>query len=300
MTTSKALRQPRALFQLPPLPVAVALATIYLIWGSTYLGAAFALESYPPFMMTALRLLVSVCILAGALRMRGAGLPERREISNAVFTGAAMFTGAGMVALGQDLGVSSGLASVAVAAVVIWATLFARFFGQRPDMVEAIGVGTGIAGVVLLNLEKGMQANPAGASILVIGPMVWAFATVQSNRLRLPTGMMGVMFQMAGGLLALSLISALRGESFPSAPTASATIALAYLAVIGTMLGFSAYMYLVRNVRPAVATSYGYVNPLIAVLLGMGLRGEEITLVGLLAMAVIIAGVVLVMIGKWR
>ena len=300
MTTSRVLRHSRALIHLPPLPIAAALAIVYLIWGSTYLGAAIALESYPPFMLTALRLLVGVTILYTTLRLRGAALPDRREMINAAVTGAAMFSGAGMVALGQELGVSSGLASVAVAAVVIWATSFALLFGQRPGTLEVLGIGVGIAGVVLLNLEKGMQANPAGAFVLVIGPMLWAFATVQSNRLRLPPGMMGVTFQMVGGLTALSLISMLRGEQFPSHPVPSATLALAYLAVIGTLLGFSAYMYLVRNVRTALATSYGYVNPVIAVLLGIGLRGESITHIGMLAMVVIISGVVLVMVGKRR
>lgn len=278
----------------------LALATIYLIWGSTYVGVSYALESYPPFLLTALRLLGGVGILSLTLRFRRAGLPPRREMFNAVFTGALMFTGAGMMALGQDLGAASGLASVAVAAVVIWATAFATLFGYRPGRLELFGLLIGIGGVVLLNLEKGMQANPLGAFILVLGPMVWAFGTIISNRIGVPAGMMGVAFQMVGGFIALSIISQLRGEPIPMQPGANATIALLYLSVIGTLLGFSAYMYLVRNVRPALATSYGYVNPVIAVMLGISLRGEVITPVGILAMIVIISGVALVLVGKRR
>ena len=300
MASSRILPNPRASVRPPSLPVVAALAVVYLIWGSTYLGAAFALESYPPFLMTALRLLVSVGILLAALKSRSAAFPARRQMVNAACSGALLFTGAGMVALGQELGVSSGLASVAVAAVVIWATVFASGLGYRPGRVEIVGLAIGIAGVGLLNMEKGMSANPMGAFILVLGPMIWAFGSVISNRISLPPGMMGVTFQMIGGLVALSLISLLRGEQLPLNPSPSASLALVYLAVVGTLVGFSAYMYLIRNVRPALATSYGYVNPLIAVVLGIWLRAESITGTGVLAMIVIITGVVLVMLGKRR
>ena len=300
MTTSKILRHPRLHLRIPPLPVVAALATIYFIWSSTYLGAAYALESYPPFLLTALRLLGGIVILSVALRMRRAALPPRREMLNAAVVGSLMFSGAGMVALGQELGVSSGLASLAVAAVVIWATIFASLFGHRAGKLEMLGLLIGISGVALLNLEKGMQANPLGALILVLGPMVWAFASIISNRIAMPSGMMSVAFQMVGGFGALTLISLLRGEQIPISPTLSATTALIYLTLFGTLLGFSAYTYLVRKVRPALATSYGYVNPVIAVLLGISLRGESISQLGVLAMIVIITGVVLVLAGKSR
>ena len=300
MTTSKILRHPRLHLRIPPLPVVAALATIYLIWGSSYLGVAFALESYPPFLLSALRLLGCIVILAAALLLRGASLPRRREIVSAAFLGTLMFTGAGMVALGQELGVSSGLASLAVAAVVIWATIFAALFGHRPGRLEMLGLLIGIAGVALLNLEKGMQANPAGALVLALGPMAWAFGSIISNRITMPQGMMSVLFQMLGGFCALTLIGFLRGEQLPINPALPATAALIYLTLFPTLLGFSAYMYLVRKVRPALATSYGYVNPVIAVLLGVSLRGESITNIGVLAMIVIITGVVLVLAGKSR
>ena len=300
MATSRILGNPKVPPRVPPLPVIAALATVYLLWGSTYLGAAFALESYPPFMLTALRLLVAVSVLFTTLKLRKTEFPARRQMINAAISGALMFTGAGMVALGQELGVSSGLASVAVAAIVIWATVFATIIGYRPGKVEILGLVVGIVGVGLLNMEDGMQANPLGAFILVLGPMIWAFATVFSNRINMPPGMMGVLFQMLGGLAALTMISLLRGEHFPVNPTAAATLALAYLGAVGTLIGFSAYMYLVRNVRPALATSYGYVNPVIAVILGIGLRAETITGMGIMAMSVIITGVILVMIGKSR
>ncbi|MCY4070933.1 MAG: drug/metabolite exporter YedA [Chloroflexi bacterium] len=300
MTAIKSLPKPFIQLQFPAIRVAAALTVTYLIWGSTYLGAAIVLESYGPFMLTAIRLAVSIVILFLALRASKARFPSLRLMLNAAVTGALMFAGAGMVALGQDVGVTSGLASLAVGAVPIWATLIAFFFGQRPSRVEVLGLAIGICGVAILNMESGMQAQPLGALILLIGPMLWAFGTVLSSRLSLPSGFMAVFFQMIGGLLSLTMISFMRGEQFPADPSALSTGALIYLAVIGTLVGFSAYMYLVRTVRPALATSYAYVNPVIAVILGAWILAEPVTGTGILAMLVIITGVVLVMIGKSR
>lgn len=286
---------------IPPLPVVAALLTIYLIWGSTYLASAIALESYPPFMLIAMRLLVSIAILLPSIKWRKAARPSTRQVFNAAVTGALMFGGgAGLVALAQDLGVASGLTSLAVAAVPVWAVLFAAFFGHRPGRLELIGLVIGIGGVAILNMENGMQAQPLGAIILIIGPMAWAFGAVMTNRLSVPSGRMGIALQMTGGLMALALISLLRGEEFPAAAAFSATAALAYLALFGTLVSFSAYMYLVRTVRPALANSYAYVNPAIALFLGVWLLSEPISAVGILAMTVIVAGVILVMIGKSR
>ena len=300
MTTSKSLLKPILQFHLPPFRVVIALAIVYLIWGSTYLGAAIVLESYPPFLLTMIRQLVAIVILFAALRLRGTALPAPREMANAMFTGAIMFSGAGMVALGQDVGVASGLASLAVGAVPLWATAIAFSLGYRPGHIELLGLAIGIIGVAILNMDSGMQAQPLGALILLIGPMFWALGSVLSSRLTLPPGFMAVLFQMIGGMSALIVISLLRGEQIPVAPSILATATLMYLAVIGTLVGFSAYMYLVRTVRPALATSYAYVNPVIAVILGAVLLAEPITGTSILAMLAIITGVVLVMIGKSR
>ena len=300
MTTNRTLLKPILHLQLPSFRVMIALAIVYLIWGSTYLGAAIVLRSYPPFLMTLIRQLVAIVILFAALRLRGAALPAPREMANASFTGALMFSGAGMVALGQDVGVASGLASLAVGAVPLWATAIAFSLGYRPGHIELLGLAIGIIGVAILNMDSGMQAQPLGALILLIGPMFWALGSVLSSRLTLPPGFMAVLFQMIGGMSALIVISLLRGEQIPVAPSILATATLMYLAVIGTLVGFSAYMYLVRTVRPALATSYAYVNPVIAVILGAVLLAEPITGTSILAMLAIITGVVLVMIGKSR
>ena len=300
MSASKSLPKPFFQLHLPAIRVAAALCVTYLIWGSTYLGAAIVLESYGPFMLTAIRLVVAIVILFTVLKVRSARFPSARLMLNAAITGALMFAGAGMVALGQDVGVTSGLASLAVGAVPIWATLIAFFFGHRPGQIEVLGLAIGICGVAILNMDSGMQAQPLGALILLIGPMLWAFGSVLSSRLSLPSGFMAVLFQMMGGMASLIIISFMRGEQFPVNPSPLSTVTLIYLAVIGTLVGFSAYMYLVRTVRPALATSYAYVNPVIAVILGAWLLAEAVTSTGILAMLVIITGVVMVMIGKSR
>ena len=285
---------------LPPLPVLIALGAVYLIWGSTYLATAIVLESYPPFLLTALRLLLSIIILLATLRLRRESPSSPRQIFNAAFTGAMMFAGAGMVAAGQDLGVASGLASLAVGAVPLWATFFALFFGHKPGTVEGAGLCVGIIGVAILNLDKGMQSQPLGALVALSGALLWALGSVLSHRMSLPRGFNGIMFQMSGGFAALLFVSFATGEGFPANPAPLATVALFYLAVVGTLVAFSAYMYLVRTVRTSLATSYAYVNPVIAVILGAALLAESVTESTVLATAVIVTGVILVMLGKRR
>jgi len=299
MANIKSLSKPRWDITFPPPLVMVALIAIYLIWGSTYLGGAYALESYPPFMLVGIRLFFATIILTAILKFRGVPFPPVRQMLNAMFIGGLMFGGgAGLVSTAQSIGVASGLASLAVAAVPIWATIFASLLGYRPTRLEAIGLGIGILGVALLNMENGLQSQPLGALILLIGPMLWAFGSMISNRLTMPKGFMATVFQMIGGFIVLMFLSMLSGEQFPSQPSVVSTIALVYLTIFGTLVAFSAFMYLVRTVRPALATSYAYVNPVIAVVLGMSLRAEPITSLGILAMVVIIIGVALVMMGK--
>ncbi len=302
MSVSRILPLPRANIatQAPPLPVVASLGALYLIWGSHYLATAIALENYPPFMLTAARLLVAIMILALSLRLRSAPMPTAREAACAIGIGALMFAGVGAITLGQGLGVASGLTALAVGSVPIWATLISLAFGCRPCAVEGLGLVVGISGLVILNLEGGLQSQPLGAAVVLAGSLMWAFGTVTGNRLSLPRGLSGILFQMCGGFLALALISWARGEGLPADPTALATLGLAYLAIVSTLLAFSAYTRLVRHVRPSLATSYACVNPVIAVLLGAALLAEPIAGSGILATVVIFTGVVLVMLGKGR
>jgi len=299
MASIKTLPKSDFRLSLPPLPVIGALLLVYVIWGSTYLGGAIALESYPAFILVYTRLLIAIVILLALLKFRHVPFPPFRLMLNAVLVGGLMFGGgAGLVAFAQQNGVASGLASLGVAAVPLWATIFASIFGYRPSRLEVVGLVVGISGVGILNLEQGMQSQPLGATALLVGPTLWAFGSMFSNRLTMPKGLMGTVFQMLGGSIVLIMMSILSHEQFPTEPSLGSTAALVLLAIFGTLIAFSAYMYLVRTVRPTLATSYAYVNPVIAVILGIVLLAEQISPTGILAMVVIVTGVILLMLGK--
>lgn len=278
--------------------IGVALLCVYVIWGSTYLGLKIAVETIPPFMMTGVRFLSAGGILLAFQWLRGVPLPTRLEWRNAILIGSLMLgIGTGGVAFAEQW-VDSGLAAVAVAAVPVWASLYAGLFGKWPSRMEWGGLALGLAGVGLLNLEQGMRANPLGAVALICGPMSWAFGSILSRRLTLPKGLMATAAQMLGGGLFLMLISVVVRENLAEMPSTRSLLALVYLVTVGALVAFSAYMFLLRTVRPTLATSYAYVNPMVAVFLGVLFAGETITAFGLAAMGVILAGVLLLAFAK--
>ncbi len=280
--------------------IALALLAVYTIWGSTYLALRIAVESIPPFMMSGIRYLVAGGALFAFLWLRGTPLPNRRQVRGAVLLGILMLgLGTGGVAFAEQW-VASGLAATAVASVPIWAAIFAGLWGRWPRRREWFGLALGLAGVALLNMENGMQANPLGAMVLVIAPMSWSFGSILSRRLELPDGLMGAAVEMLGGSAFLMLLSVAFRENLTQAPSGQSLLAVLYLVVFGSLIAFTAYMYLLRTVRPVLATSYAYANPVIAVLLGALLGSEHITPLGIAAMGVILGGVALLTLAKER
>lgn len=285
---------------LPPLPVILALFSTYLVWGSTYLVTRFTIQSIPPFMLTGMRCAIAGTILLALARFRGQAFPTMAQIKNAAFVGALMFGGgAGLTAFSEKW-VESGLTATAIAATPIWAAIFAGIFGKWPSRVEWLGLFVGLSGMILLNFDSGMKGNPIGAVALVIGPMLWAFGSMWSRRVSMPNGMMGTGFQLLGGAFVLIFISHFAGEYMITFPATQAVLGLTYLTILSSVITFSAYMYLIRNVRPVIATSYAYVNPILAVWLGVYLAHETVTAVGVVAMFVILAGVGLLAMGSER
>src|SRR5206468_3161154 len=142
--------------------------------------------------------------------------------------------------------------------------------------LEWAGLALGLGGVVMLNAGGDLAAQPVYALALLLGPSAWAFGSVWGRRLPLPKGLMGAAAQMMGGGAIMVIFSLLIGERIHHLPPASATWSLAYLMVFGSIVGFTAYDYLLRHTRPSVATSYAYVNPAVAVALGVGLAGEHV------------------------
>lgn len=276
----------------------LALLTVYLVWGSTYLAIRIALESYPPFLMAAVRFLFAGVLLYGWLRATGTPAPTRAQWKNVAIAGTLLLAGGNGLVCYAELTVSSSLAAVAVAAMPLFAALFAGMYGKWPRRWDWIGLGVGFSGVLLLNLGGEMRGSPAGAIALVAAPLAWAFGSVWSKHQDMPGPWMSTAAQMLAGGLALTFITLALGEPFPSAPTLRATMALVYLAIAGSIAAFTAYIYLLNAVRPALATSYAYVNPPIAVLLGVMFAGEHFGSMEAIAMAVILTGVAIILLAK--
>lgn len=274
---------------------------LYLVWGSTYLFIRIGVESWPPMLMAGIRFVVAGGLLYGFLRWRGVPAPTWPQWKAAGMIGVLLLScGNGGVTLAEHAGVASGVAALAVATVPLFTLLFGLFFGHRNTRLEWAGIFLGLVGIALLNLGSNLQASPFGAALILFAAASWAFGSVWSKTLPLPQGPMASAAEMLVGGVALLLTSGLSGERMTQMPTAAGWGALAYLVVFGSIVAFSAYMYLLKHVRPAAATSYAYVNPAVAVLLGILFAGEQIGAEECLAMAVIIGAVVLIGIPQWR
>ena len=276
------------------LAIALALAAVYLVWGSTYLGIRFALEGGWPALLgvSGGRMLLAGALLYAVLRWRGVPAPTRAQWRPLTVMGLLMMLmGNGMVVLAEKE-VSSGLAAIAIASMPLWMGLFGLMFRQRPSRGEWIGIGIGFVGVLWLNAGSALASTPRGLVLLLIAPIAWAFGSVWSRGRDLPSPFMAAAAQMLCGGVMLVVLGLLMGERLPVAPTVQGTVALVYLALFGSIIGFGAYIWLLNHVRPALAGSYAYVNPPIAVLLGAWLGGEHFGWHDLGAMAVILIGVV--------
>jgi drug/metabolite transporter (DMT)-like permease len=289
---------PRALSTRERVGIGFALVSLYLIWGSTYLGMRIALESFPPFIMAGIRFVVAGSVLYTFLRLRKQPAPTRAQWVASIPIGVLLIVmGNGGVSFAEQW-VASGLAAVMVAATPLWTAFFVGLQGRWPTRLEWVGLGLGFAGVILLNLEHGIWANPIGAVMLLLAPLCWSLGSAISSRVSLPPGLMSSATQMLIGGVVLLVLALLFGERMTHMPTPRALGALAYLIVFGSLIAFTSYGYLLRHVRPALATSYAYVNPVVAVTLGVSVGGERITLIGVLAMLVILTGVGLVSLRK--
>jgi len=278
------------------LVVGGALAAVYIIWGSTYLAIRFGLEGFPPFLLSGIRFLVAGVLMYAVLRFRGAPAPTRRHWWNGARVGLLMLVGGvGLVTMAEDAGVGSGVAATAVAVIPLWAALVSGLFGSWPARVEWVGLVLGFGGVIVLAQEGDFGSNPVGMALVVIAPILWAIGSVWGSRLELPQPAMATAIQLLVAGSAMVVLGPLRGERISEVPQASAWLALGYLIVFGSIVGYTAYVYLLRTVRPALATSYAYVNPVVAVVLGVTLGSEVLTGPALIALPLILAGVGLVL-----
>lgn len=274
------------------------LLAVYFIWGSTYFALRVALQSFPPFMLVGTRFIVAGGLMFGWLRWRGEPMPTRQEWLNAGIVGLLLLgVGNGGVTFAEQW-VSSALAAAVVATAPLWTALFSGMFGHWPTRREWVGIMLGFIGVILLNLEGELRAAPLGAIALVLAPIGWSFGSVLSRyKLNLPKGPMGSAAEMLVGGIGLSIVSLWRGEQLGTL-TVPAVNAWLYLIVFGSLVAFTAYMFLIRTVRPSLALSYAYVNPVVALGLGLLFADGTITWFGLLGLSVILAGVVVITLAR--
>jgi drug/metabolite transporter (DMT)-like permease len=278
--------------------IGAALLAVYLVWGSTYFAIKIGLETLPPFALSSIRFWLAGIALFAFLRWRGFELPTARQARNSAFMGTLLLGGGnGFVCFAQQ-SVSSGLAAVAVASMPLFAAMFAGMYGNWPSRRDALGLAVGFAGVVVLNTGAEFLASPLGAAALIAAPVMWAFGSVWSRRQDLPNVWMSTAVQMLAGGAVLTLMSLAAGETWPPRATAQGAAVIAYLAVFGSLVGFTAYVYLLQTVRPALATSYAYVNPPIAIAIGVLFAGEVLTAHEVIAAAIILAGVAIILTAK--
>jgi drug/metabolite transporter (DMT)-like permease len=259
-----------------------AFAVVYVIWGSTYLGIRYAVESIPPFLMAGTRHLVAGVILFGFALLRGAKLPTAREWRDAAILGGLMLViGNGGVTWAEQM-IPSGVAALLVALTPLWMVLLDwwRPGGVRPHFLIGIGLVFGLAGVLLLaRHQMSGAASGWGVVALLAASICWALGSIYNRSAKKPaSALLGVSLQMLTGGAVLVAIAGMQGEwqkfSF-AAVTPISFWAWVYLTVAGSIIAYPAYIWLLHATTPARVATYAYVNPLIAVILG-GTLGREI------------------------
>ena len=283
--------------------VIAAFAAVYLIWGSTYLAILWAIKTLPPFLMAGTRFLIAGALLYIWVRFRGVPRPTLYQWGpTAVIGGLLLLGGNGGVVQAEQL-VPSGLTALLIATVPLWMALLEWLRGGvRPRAGVAIGLAVGFGGIALLvspgEIAGGEHINPIGATVLVLASLSWAIGSLYSRKAKLPDSpfLATAMEMLAGGALLL-VAGSLTGEWARlelSEVSLRSILSFVYLIFFGSLVGFTAYIWLLRVSTPARVSTYAYVNPVVAVMLGAALAGEPLTPRTLLAAAVILGAVLLI------
>ncbi|WP_332815381.1 drug/metabolite exporter YedA [Ramlibacter sp.] len=291
-TAALSLPRPRSL-------LVPALLACYLVWGSTYLAIKLALASFPPFFQMGTRFLCAGALLFGWVALRGGAWPTARQWAHAAGVGSLMLgLGMGLTARAEQH-VGSGLVAAFIAVVPMLVCLWGLLFGQRPGRLEAAGMAVGLAGVLLLVRGASFAASPQALAGLAVATLAWALGSVLSTtRWPLAPGAAGFASEMLCGGTVLVALSLVLGEQPQWPPQPLAAAAWLYLVVAGSLVAFSAYLYLLGHASPAVATSYAFVNPVIALVLGVTLGAEAVSPAEWGACAVVLGGVMLIVRGR--
>ena len=280
--------------------VALGLLATYVLWGSTYYAIVVALPAYPPFLLTAVRMFIAGTIMYAVLRWRGAPAPTRAQWPRIAVLAIFMTVLSNALVNKAEESVSSGLVAIGVAAMPLWAGLFSALRGHHPSRGEWLGLVVGFAGVVWLNIGSEMKLSIVGAACVLAAPIAWAWGSIWSRGKDLPEPFMSSATQMLCGSAMALVVGLAVGERMHGLPPLEPTLAMLYLVVAGSILGFTAYVWLLHHVRPTLATSYAYVNPPLAMAFGALLGGERFDHHAIGAMVVILAGVLIITQSKAR
>jgi len=274
--------------------------SVYVRWGSTYLAIRFALVSYPPFLLGALRMSLAGALMYAVLRARGERAPTAKQWRTLFVLSIFMvLLSNGFVNLAETE-VTSGIAAIAVASMPLFAGLFAMLRGRHPSRVEWVGLVIGFLGVIWLNASSALSGSTLGLVCLIIAPVAWAWGSIWSRDQDLPSPFMAASGQMLCGSLWMLFAAVLHGQRMHAWPTTGATAAMLLPVVAGSIFGLTPFILPLPHLRPALAPRYAYVNPPLAVVFGALLAGERFGAHEVGAMAVILVGVVIITLAKAR
>jgi drug/metabolite transporter (DMT)-like permease len=278
--------------------VLIALLAVYLIWGSTYFAIKLALPDYPPFLLTGIRMLIAGGLMLAWLFYKKTPLPKPGQWKSLIILALIMTVLCNAFVNVAEQTVSSGVVAIGVAAMPLWAGLFAALRGYHPSKIEWSGLILGFIGVLWLNMGSELRVSTIGLLCVLAAPLGWAWGSMWSKGRDLPDSMALSAWQMAIGSVMSLLIGLIIGERFTHMPTVESSMAMLYLALFGSIIAYSAFVWLIKHVRPALATSYAYVNPPIALLLGVMLLNEPLNSHTLVAMILILISIGIVTLAK--
>jgi drug/metabolite transporter (DMT)-like permease len=282
-----------------------AFATVYLIWGSTFLAIRYAIDTVPPFVMAAIRFLLAGGLLYGWSRLRGAPAPKLGQWKPAFILGSLLFLqGNGMVAWSEQR-ISTGLTALLLTTIPLWMTVIGRFSrGGSPLTGRVVfGLILGVLGVIVLagprELAGGQRVDLLGTAALLFGSISWAVGSLYSRNAPLPSDrLQSAGMQMLGGGVLLLAAGGLLGEwprLLASHVSVRSMLSIVYLSVVGSVIAFSAYLYMLRESTPARVSTYAFANPLVALFLGWVVMGESLSARSAIAAICLLAAVALIL-----
>jgi drug/metabolite transporter (DMT)-like permease len=278
----------------------IALALVYVVWGTTYYGITVAAREMPPLLMNGARFLLAGLVMVAIARWQGQAWPTAPQWRHASIVGVLMVLIAmSCVTFAQKLGIGSGLMATVVTTMPMWLALWTRLGGERVPLTSWVGLALGFVGALLLAQEGDFSATVTGGLLAFAAPLCWSLGSYASRKLDLPAPAMASGAEwLVGGALGTALGCAVESPAQMAGASASAWAAWAYLLIFGTLIALNAYLWLLQNTSAALAGSYAFVNPAVALAVGVWLGNERLTGWVWLALPLIFLALALIMYGR--